>query len=70
MQWLVMDATDMKEFANNTFDLVIDKSTHDAIICGDDNYLKVAQLHKEYLRVLKVGGVSYTISFGKPVDRG
>ena len=58
MKWLVMDATDMKEFANDTFDIVIDKSTHDAIICGDDNHLKLAQLHKEYLRVLKVGGIN------------
>ena len=49
---------------------MIDKSTHDAIICGDDNYLKIAKLNKECLRVLKVGGVSYTVSFGKPEERG
>ena len=42
MSWLVMDATDMHQFESNTFDLVIDKSTNDAIICGDDNHLKVA----------------------------
>ena len=65
-----MDATNMHQFESNTFDLVIDKSTHDAIICGNDNYLKLAQLSKECLRVLKVGGVSYTVSFGTPDERG
>ena len=42
MQWLTMDVTDMWQFESNTFDLIIDKSTIDAIVCGDDANLKVA----------------------------
>lgn len=70
MQWLTMDCTNMWQFQANTFDLVIDKSTIDAIVCGDDANLKVAQMLAETIRVLKVGGVAYTISFGKPKERG
>ena len=65
-----MDVTNMWQFESGMFDLIIDKSTIDAIVCGDDANLKVAQMLKESIRVLKVGGVNYTISFGKPKERG
>ena len=42
MEWLVMDITDMSYFESNTFDVAIDKSTIDALLCGDDSYIKVA----------------------------
>ena len=42
MEWLVMDITDMSHFESNTFDVAIDKSTIDALLCGDDSYVKVA----------------------------
>ena len=42
-----MDITDMNEFESNTFDIAIDKSTIDALLCGDDAYLKVSQMLKE-----------------------
>ena len=47
MDYIVMDITDMSEFESNTFDLVIDKSTMDALLCGDDSFVKVAQMLKE-----------------------
>ena len=42
MVWKVMDITDMSDFESNSFDLAIDKSTIDALLCGDDSFLKVA----------------------------
>ncbi len=45
--WQVMDITNMAEFETNSFDLTVDKSTIDALLCGDDAYLKVAQMLKE-----------------------
>ena len=47
MEWHVMDITDMSELADNTFDLAIDKSTIDALLCGDDAFEKVAFMLKE-----------------------
>ena len=47
MSWQVMDITDMSAFESNMFDIAIDKSTIDALLCGDDAYLKVAQMLKE-----------------------
>ena len=42
MEWLVMDITDMSHFESNTFDVAIDKSTIDALLCGDDSFVNVA----------------------------
>ena len=64
-----MDITDMSEFESNTFDLAIDKSTIDALLCGDDAYLKVAQMLKETIRVLRPGGHYFAISYGTPSSR-
>ena len=47
MHWLVMDITDMEEFETDSFDLAVDKSTIDALLCGDDSFLKVALMMKE-----------------------
>ena len=43
MSFLVMDAMNMT-FANNTFDIIIDKSTIDAILCGENAFLNVAKM--------------------------
>ena len=39
MHWIVMDITAMDEFETDSFDLAIDKSTIDALLCGDDSFL-------------------------------
>ena len=39
MDFIVMDITNMSEFGSNTFDLVIDKSTMDALLCGNDSFV-------------------------------
>ena len=69
MKWLVMDITDMSEFESNYFDLIIDKGTMDALLCGNDAYLKVAKMLKESQRILKPGGHFFFISYGTPEAR-
>ena len=46
MQYEVMDVCDLK-YPDNYFDCVIDKSTIDAILCGDNAFLNTALLLKE-----------------------
>ena len=41
-----MNVMDLK-YEENMFDLVIDKSTIDAILCGDCAFLNVAKMLKE-----------------------
>ena len=68
MTYEVMDALDLK-FENNFFDLVIDKSTIDALLCGDNAFINVAKMIKEVQRVLKVGGYYMIVSYGTPEYR-
>lgn len=59
----------MKQLENNTFDLVVDKSTIDALLCGDNSFINVAKMINQIQRVLKVGGSYFVISYGKPESR-
>ena len=69
MKYEVMDACNMK-YPDNFFDVAIDKSTIDAVLCGDNAFLNTAVMLKEGQRVLKEdGGVYIAISYGKPVTR-
>ena len=69
MVYEVMDVCDLK-YPDNFFDIVIDKSTIDAILCGDNPYLNTCLLLKESQRVLKEDGGRYMgISYGKPETR-
>ncbi len=63
-----MDIRDMKYEAYN-FDCVIDKSTMDALLCGDQSFINVAIMMKEVQRVLKTGGIYLIISYGLPENR-
>lgn len=47
MEWHVVDITDMSIFESNSFDIAIDKSTIDALLCGNDSFLMVAKMLKE-----------------------
>lgn len=64
----VMDVCDMK-YKEETFDLIVDKSTIDALLCGDHSFMIVAKMTKEISRVLKTGGVYLIISYGQPENR-
>ena len=68
MTYEVMDVRDIK-YESNFFDLAIDKSTIDALLCGDDAFINVAKMIKEVQRVLKVGGYYMIISYGTPEYR-
>ncbi|KAG2186614.1 hypothetical protein INT44_002838 [Umbelopsis vinacea] len=73
MKWLEMDIRDLK-FEDQSFDIVIDKGTMDALMCdrGDvwDPSPELIQEVKaevdEVTRVLKVGGKFIYITFGQP----
>ena len=70
MRYEVMDCTDMSSLANESFDIAIDKSTIDALLCGDNSYLMVAKMTKEIQRILKPEvGLYIAISYGKPESR-
>lgn len=68
MTWKVMDALDMK-VKPGSIDVVIDKSTIDAILCGEMSFYNTAIMMKEIQRVLKVGGVYLAVSYGRPENR-
>lgn len=64
----VMDVRDIK-YPDNFFDIAVDKSTIDALLCGDNSFLNVAIMTKEVQRVLKSGGIYMVISYGIPENR-
>jgi ubiquinone/menaquinone biosynthesis C-methylase UbiE len=64
----IMDVRDIK-YPDNHFDLAIDKSTIDALLCGDEAFINVAKMTKEIQRTLKVGAAYMVISYGKPENR-
>ena len=68
MKWDVMDIREMS-YRDESFDLIIDKSTIDALLCGSQAHLNVALMMKECQRVLKTGGVYVAISYGGPENR-
>jgi hypothetical protein len=47
MKYKVMDCTNMEGIENGEFDVVIDKSTIDALLCGNNAYLMVAKMTRE-----------------------
>ncbi len=63
-----MDVLDLKYEANK-YDLIIDKSTMDAILCGENSFVNVAIMLKEINRTLKEGGLYLIISYGLPENR-
>lgn len=68
MKWLQMDALDL-EFEENSFDVVLDKSTLDAILCGELSFINAAVMLKEIQRVLRVDGAYLIVSYGNPQSR-
>ncbi len=44
--WEVMDVREMS-YPSNFFDIAIDKSTIDALLCGDSAFINVAKMTKE-----------------------
>ena len=68
MGFKVMDCRSLT-YPDETFDIVIDKSTIDALLCGSNAFFNVAIMLKECQRVLKTGGYYVAISYGQPNNR-
>jgi ubiquinone/menaquinone biosynthesis C-methylase UbiE len=62
MVYDVMDVRSMS-YPDESFDLVIDKSTIDSLMCSDHPLLNVAKMLEEGYRVLRKGGYFLTISY-------
>ena len=69
MKYDVMDVCDMKSYTDEKFDLVFDKSTMDALVCGTDSDTSISKMLKEVRRVLKIGGYYVSITFDSPDHR-
>ena len=63
-----MDVRSMR-FAPNTFDLILDKSTIDALLCGESAFMNTAIMMRECQRVLKTDGSYMGVSYGTPENR-
>ena len=63
-----MDARELN-YDDNWFDLIVDKSTIDSMLCGEKSFLNTALMLKEVQRVLKTGGIYMIISYGTPENR-
>jgi ubiquinone/menaquinone biosynthesis C-methylase UbiE len=68
LQWYTMNCAKL-DFADESFELVIDKGTIDAIMCGDDADELVPRTMAEVFRVLSNHGKFVVISFGSPSER-
>ena len=68
LKWEVMDVLNMR-FASNSFDLIIDKSTIDALLCGESSFMNTALMMRECQRVLKPDAAYLCVSYGTPENR-
>jgi SAM-dependent methyltransferase len=66
LQFLEMDCLDMSRLPAQSFQLCIDKSTSDAISCGDDDeYTKLRTLCDQVARVIQPGGTWCVVSYSR-----
>lgn len=63
-----MDATNMPDISDGTFDAIIDKGTLDALISGRNMEICEKML-RESMRVLKKDGQFILITYGSPEGR-
>lgn len=69
LKWVLSDCTNMKEFGDGEFDLVVDKGTLDALYCGTNARQSVVRTIEEIKRVLKKDSYFIDISFGSEEQR-
>ena len=68
MKWDVMDIRYMT-YPDAYYDIIIDKSTIDAILCTEEPTVSAAMVLSECQRVLRAGGVYISISYENPLNR-
>lgn len=66
--WFEMDCTKLT-FEDEFFDVVFDKGTFDAILCGEKAIKNIYLSMGEIWRVLKYGGLFIEITYGEPSQR-
>ena len=64
----VMNA-EKTSYINDYFDCVFDKGTFDSILSCKNSLTHIAKLTYEISRILKIGGIYFLISTGKPENR-
>jgi ubiquinone/menaquinone biosynthesis C-methylase UbiE len=65
MIYEVMDVRKMS-YPDRHFDMVLDKSTIDALCCSETLAIDVAMMLKEVYRVLKENGLYFVVSYARP----
>eukprot|EP00823_Brevimastigomonas_motovehiculus_P001217 TRINITY_DN11737_c0_g1_i1.p1 TRINITY_DN11737_c0_g1~~TRINITY_DN11737_c0_g1_i1.p1 ORF type:complete len:249 (+),score=66.14 TRINITY_DN11737_c0_g1_i1:158-904(+) len=68
LSFQTMDVRDLR-FKDETFDIICDKGTLDAILCGNESAKNSTTMLHECCRVLKRGGVFGIITYGQPATR-
>jgi len=68
MEWQIMDVRKMS-FADDEFDITLDKCTIDALACFENPDETIQEALNEYSRVTKPNGKILIISFGQIPDR-
>eukprot|EP00792_Barthelona_sp_PAP020_P005964 TRINITY_DN2863_c1_g1_i3.p1 TRINITY_DN2863_c1_g1~~TRINITY_DN2863_c1_g1_i3.p1 ORF type:complete len:215 (+),score=58.76 TRINITY_DN2863_c1_g1_i3:45-689(+) len=68
MKWQVMNACKL-DFESESFDVIIDKGTLDAVLCGRDSFDLAFRMHQNVFKCLKPGGTYINITYGLPETR-
>ncbi|CAL1142289.1 unnamed protein product [Cladocopium goreaui] len=66
IRWITADCRNLAEIADDSFPLVVDKSTLDAFFCNDQHALAIMEFLKEAYRVTSVGGAFISVSMHRP----
>jgi len=64
----VMDVRAMT-YGDSSFDLVIDKSTIDSLMCSDNPITNVGHMLEHVYRVLTANGIYLIVSYAEPSRR-
>jgi len=64
-----MDVLDMSEIKQGEFNIVLDKGTLDAILCGDNSTPNAEKMLSEIHRVLAPNGIYICITYGDEEHR-
>lgn len=68
LQWRVVDITRMPEFADQSFDVVLDKSIIDTMACNVNASQMIGAYLREALRVLRPGGALLCVSLAPRLE--
>lgn len=68
MEWRTLDATKL-DYPEDSFDLVIDKGTTDAILCGANSFHNVHAMNKGISKAMKKGAHYMVVTYGQPDTR-